>query len=324
MSSFFSRTLTKVTAQIAALVLVVGGLAAFVVTQANADKSAPTAAENTQPTEQPLNIERVASITPLSADQIDLPRAIEITVADDTKEVLTTGNSVQEVLDNAGVSLGADDKVTPALDATLNDDTAITVTIVEKSEVTEEETIEYETTSKNDSSLEKGKTKTETEGANGTASVTYEVVSENGEEVDRTEINREVTKEPTTKVVLKGTKEAPAPEPEPSSSSSSSSSNSSSSSSSSSNSSSNSGGAPSSGVWAQLAQCESGGNPSIVSPNGLYHGLYQFSVQTWQSVGGSGLPSQASPAEQTQRAKTLQQRSGWGQWPACSASLGLR
>ncbi|KAE8764906.1 transglycosylase family protein, partial [Georgenia thermotolerans] len=78
------------------------------------------------------------------------------------------------------------------------------------------------------------------------------------------------------------------------------------------------------GVWARLAQCESGGNPRAVSPNGLYHGLYQFSVQTWRAMGGSGLPSQASPAEQTQRAQALQARSGWGQWPACSAKLGLR
>jgi len=78
-----------------------------------------------------------------------------------------------------------------------------------------------------------------------------------------------------------------------------------------------------SGVWAKLAQCESGGNPSIVSSNGLYHGLYQFTVSTWHSVGGSGIPSQASPAEQTKRAKILQARSGWGQWPACSRKLGL-
>ena len=53
-------------------------------------------------------------------------------------------------------------------------------------------------------------------------------------------------------------------------------------------------------------------------------GLYQFSVATWQSVGGAGLPSQASPAEQTTRAQILQARSGWGQWPACSRKLGLR
>ncbi|NHB84791.1 hypothetical protein G7085_09740 [Tessaracoccus sp. HDW20] len=77
-------------------------------------------------------------------------------------------------------------------------------------------------------------------------------------------------------------------------------------------------------MWARLAQCESGGNPRIVSSNGLYHGLYQFTVSTWRSVGGSGLPSRASAAEQTKRAKMLQAKAGWGQWPACSRRLGLR
>ncbi len=76
-------------------------------------------------------------------------------------------------------------------------------------------------------------------------------------------------------------------------------------------------------AWAAIAQCESGGNPSMNSGNG-YYGMYQFSLPTWQSVGGVGLPSDASAAEQTQRAQILQQRSGWGQWPACSARLGLR
>ena len=75
-------------------------------------------------------------------------------------------------------------------------------------------------------------------------------------------------------------------------------------------------------VWAALAACESGGNPSTNTGNG-YYGMYQFSLPTWQSVGGSGLPSDASAAEQTMRAQILQARSGWGQWPACSASLGL-
>ncbi|WP_371814658.1 LysM peptidoglycan-binding domain-containing protein [Jeotgalicoccus sp. WY2] len=35
--------------------------------------------------------------------------------------------------------------------------------------------------------------------------------------------------------------------------------------------------------WGALAACESGGNASVVSSNGLYHGLYQFDAQTWQS-----------------------------------------
>ena len=81
--------------------------------------------------------------------------------------------------------------------------------------------------------------------------------------------------------------------------------------------------APSDGsVWDRLAACESGGNWAINTGNGFYGGL-QFTLSTWRSLGGSGLPSDASRAEQISRAQALQARSGWGQWPACSAKLGL-
>ena len=39
-----------------------------------------------------------------------------------------------------------------------------------------------------------------------------------------------------------------------------------------------------------IAACESGGDPTAVSADGMYHGKYQFSVATWQAMGGSGLP----------------------------------
>jgi hypothetical protein len=68
-----------------------------------------------------------------------------------------------------------------------------------------------------------------------------------------------------------------------------------------------------------IAQCESGGDPTAVSSNGMYHGKYQFSVATWQAVGGSGLPSQAPEAEQDMRAVMLYEQSGPGQWPVCGA-----
>ncbi|MGH9074109.1 MAG: transglycosylase family protein, partial [Acidimicrobiales bacterium] len=54
-----------------------------------------------------------------------------------------------------------------------------------------------------------------------------------------------------------------------------------------------------------------------------YYGAYQFSAATWAGLGYRGLPSQASPAEQDQAAARLQAGSGWGQWPTCSAMLGL-
>lgn len=73
--------------------------------------------------------------------------------------------------------------------------------------------------------------------------------------------------------------------------------------------------------WAGLAQCESGGDPHSVSANGQYHGLYQFSVDTWQRMGGIGVPSEATPREQTYRAIKLYKTSGKGQWPVCGANL---
>lgn len=76
-------------------------------------------------------------------------------------------------------------------------------------------------------------------------------------------------------------------------------------------------------VWDSLAACESGGNWAINTGNGFYGGL-QFTLGSWQAVGGSGLPSQASREEQIMRGQMLQARGGWGNWPACSAKLGLR
>jgi hypothetical protein len=80
--------------------------------------------------------------------------------------------------------------------------------------------------------------------------------------------------------------------------------------------------APSTGVWYRLRLCESGGNYNDNTGNG-YYGAYQFAASTWSGLGLPGLPSQASPAVQDEAAKMLQARSGWGQWPSCSAQLGL-
>jgi hypothetical protein len=67
----------------------------------------------------------------------------------------------------------------------------------------------------------------------------------------------------------------------------------------------------------RIAQCESGGDPQAVGGGGQFRGKYQFTYETWRSVGGSGDPADASEAEQDQRAATLMQRSGPSQWPVC-------
>ncbi len=73
--------------------------------------------------------------------------------------------------------------------------------------------------------------------------------------------------------------------------------------------------------WAALAKCESGGNPTIVSRTGKYHGLYQFDRSTWRSVGGEGVASTAPAAEQTARAQMLHAKRGASPWPECGRRL---
>jgi Transglycosylase-like domain len=67
-----------------------------------------------------------------------------------------------------------------------------------------------------------------------------------------------------------------------------------------------------------IATCESGGNPRTDTGNGFY-GKYQFTLDTWQAVGGSGNPAQASEAEQNRRAAQLLAQAGPGQWPVCGS-----
>jgi LysM repeat protein len=76
-------------------------------------------------------------------------------------------------------------------------------------------------------------------------------------------------------------------------------------------------------VWDRLANCESGGNWATNTGNGFYGGL-QFTLSSWQGVGGSGYPSQASRTEQIARAQKLLASQGWNAWPACSTQLGIR
>jgi hypothetical protein len=68
---------------------------------------------------------------------------------------------------------------------------------------------------------------------------------------------------------------------------------------------------------AGIRRCESGGNYRAVSPNGQYRGAYQFDRRTWASVGGSGDPAAASPAEQDARARQLQSQRGGSPWSNC-------
>jgi hypothetical protein len=85
------------------------------------------------------------------------------------------------------------------------------------------------------------------------------------------------------------------------------------------------GGAASSGAdgstLAKIAQCESGGDPTAVSSDGIYRGKYQFTRSTWKQMGGSGDPAAAPEDEQDRLAAALLAAQGTAPWPVCGQGL---
>ena len=74
-------------------------------------------------------------------------------------------------------------------------------------------------------------------------------------------------------------------------------------------------------ILAQIAECESGGDPTAVSPTGTYRGKYQFSQATWESLGGTGKPDEASETVQDELALALYNERGLTPWPSCGAKI---
>jgi nucleoid-associated protein YgaU len=69
-----------------------------------------------------------------------------------------------------------------------------------------------------------------------------------------------------------------------------------------------------SGYQACVIAAESGGNPSAVNPVSGAGGLYQFLPSTWAALGHSGLPQNASVAEQNQAFQQQYAQSGTSAW----------
>ena len=234
-----------------------------------------------------------------------------------TDVVVSSSEGTTAILDKAGVSAGPIDRVTLENEG---GETTLRVARVVRGNVSATTEIPYETEEREDAEADEGTEKTVQEGVAGSeVTETYqETIDGNG---TVSAVLSTTRTEPTKRIVSKGTKAKKAEETASSASSDSASSGSSSSSASSSASAPAAVSGDDAAIWAAIAQCESGGNPSINTGNG-YYGMYQFSLPTWRSVGGSGLPSDASVEEQTMRARMLQQRSGWGQW-GCAYKLGL-
>ena len=224
--------------------------------------------------------------------------AFRLVVDGEGREVSTSAGSWGQALleAGAGVDTVAGDRVSVALDGVPVSGETVVVDRVSVSAESKEDREPYGTVEEKTDELDKGERKVRTPGVDGVTRTTYVVRTVGGQEVSREVSAQVVATAKVDEVVQVGTREK----------------KSSSASAAAAQAPANDDGSLDDD-FARLAQCESGGNPRAVNPAG-YYGLYQFSLSTWASVGGTGNPIDASPEEQLKRAKILQARSGWGQW----------
>ena len=225
---------------------------------------------------------------------------VDVVVDGRTERVADGSVGVEAMFADLGISLAARDRVTIAPAATPGGAMTVVVQRVVVREVPSLSEVPFETVTQASAELYRGESRTVTQGVPGELRSVHRVVLVDGAEESRQLLEERLMREPVAAVVHEGTRARPARA-------------------------SGGGGAVvlDGGVWDALARCESGGNPGAISASGKYYGLFQFSLPTWQAMGGTGLPSDAPASEQLQRAQALQARSGWGQWPACARSLGL-
>ena len=270
-------------------------------------------------------------------NDIDVTTSKDLTVVADGKDhkVSAAVGTAKEALKDTGVKLDKDDFLSVPMSAEVSDGQVLTVNRVKNDTVKDKQAIKAKVETKKSDSLYEGETKVETEGKDGEKQVTYKVKTINGEQVKKEKKDEKVLSEPKTKVVIQGTKKKEEPADTGGSDSGDSGDSGSGDSGDSGGDSSTGGGSGSGGgdmstaeikamlggpgsKWYQIAECESNFNPRAVNQsNNAHFGLFQFKLQTWQNMGGSGNPIDASPQEQFDRAKKLQAEAGWGQW-ACA------
>ncbi|MDG5789971.1 ubiquitin-like domain-containing protein [Evansella sp. AB-P1] len=136
-----------------------------------------------------------------------------VTLFSDGEEnkVWTTSTTIGDLLEKENITLNELDKVEPAIDDEINEDTDVNIVRVEKVTDVVEETIDFATVKRNDSSLERGSEEVVESGQEGRLKKHYEVIFEDGEEVSRELVKEEMVQESQDRIVAVGTKAPPAP-----------------------------------------------------------------------------------------------------------------
>lgn len=233
---------------------------------------------------------------------IDLtsPKIVAIHDGGKTTYTAVAAKTVSELLSTRGITVDSNDRVSPGLDTPLTGNMNITIDRVDVDERTSTEEFDLEPRYVEDENLAEGEEQVREKGEKGKRETTRRIVTVNGAVESDEVIKREETRKGRAAVIARGKKAPAAAASAPAVAGGS--------------------------VWDSIAQCESGGNWAINTGNGFYGGL-QFTASTWAAYGGTAYAPTANLATREQQidvAKKVQAGQGWGAWPACTASLGIR
>jgi uncharacterized protein YabE (DUF348 family) len=130
---------------------------------------------------------------------------ITLTVGGEKRTVVTQQTSVEKMLLENNVSLGADDFVLPKNEGVITDKASLSVIRVMVKEEVIDKLIAFIKTVEEDEKLSWRKNIVAQKGENGIRRFTYKVVSYDGKEIDRKITKQEVVKEPVIEKTVQGT-----------------------------------------------------------------------------------------------------------------------
>lgn len=229
------------------------------------------------------------------------PKIVEIVDGGATTYTSQAAKTVGDLLSSRGVVVDSNDRVSPGLDAPVTEGMRVKIDRVDVVETSETTEFDADVKYVEDESLAPGEEEVREKGTKGQKKTTKRVVTVNGKVTSDEVVSEREVKPAKPKTVARakgaaGNTGAAAPAVADGS------------------------------VWDSIAQCESGGNWSINTGNGYYGGL-QFAASTWTGFGGGEYAPTADQATREQQiaiAQKVQAAQGWGAWPACTASLGIR
>jgi len=242
--------------------------------------------------------------------QVTTPKTVTLVADGATRDVTTTAGTAGDLLAEQGLTLSPTDRMSLYPTTPLMDRMVLQVWRVQVTEVTEQQSIDYQTVETEDPEATEGTREVTTEGVEGSQTVTFTVTTTDGVETSRVQTGVTVDQAPVDEQVSVGTAPRPAPAaPAPSSGGG------------------NTGAsapASTSGLnWDALARCEAGGNWSINTGNGYYGGL-QYNIGTWNAYGGGEFASRPDLATREQQIavgeRTYAAR-GASPWPSCGSRL---